>query len=174
MSTQQALALPWPAPSNSVVINPRCSLRIEADHRVLVVAGLPVHYYRAEDAVAEAYAMVPGGFWLRPADGRGTSFLAIGAYHSTLPKALCRRRDGGAQSRGRVAARPTTYLREASTLNRDDEEPGDEQPCDRAPVGRQRECYPQAGRAIKARRERTTCIARDPDRRGEASGDRRS
>jgi transposase len=58
MSTQQALALPWPAPSNTVVINPRCSLRIEADHRVLVVAGLPVHYYRAEDAVAEAYAMV--------------------------------------------------------------------------------------------------------------------
>jgi transposase len=58
MSTQQALALPSPAPSNTVVINPRCSLRIEADQRVLVVAGLPVHHYRAEDAVAEAYAMV--------------------------------------------------------------------------------------------------------------------
>ena len=25
---------------------------------VIVVAGLPVHHYRAEDAVAEAYAMV--------------------------------------------------------------------------------------------------------------------
>jgi hypothetical protein len=35
-----------------------CSLRIEADQRVIVVAGLPVHHYRAEDAVAEAYAMV--------------------------------------------------------------------------------------------------------------------
>ena len=58
MSTQQALALPSPAPSNTVVINARCSLRIEADQRVLVVAGLPVHHYRAEDAVAEAYAMV--------------------------------------------------------------------------------------------------------------------
>jgi hypothetical protein len=58
MSAQQALALPLPAPSNSVVINARCSLRIEADQRVIVVAGLPVHHYRAKDAIAEAYAMV--------------------------------------------------------------------------------------------------------------------
>ncbi len=40
------------------MINARCSLRIEAGERVIVVAGLPVHHYRAEDAVAEAYAMV--------------------------------------------------------------------------------------------------------------------
>ncbi len=58
MSAQQALALPLPAPSNTVVINARCSVRIEADQRVIVVAGLPVHHYCAEDAVAEAYAMV--------------------------------------------------------------------------------------------------------------------
>src|SRR5882672_1645804 len=58
MSTQQALALPLPAASNTVVISAACSLRIEADQRVIVVAGLPVHHYRAEDAVAEAYAMV--------------------------------------------------------------------------------------------------------------------
>src|SRR5260370_42453908 len=58
MSTQQALALPLPAASNTVVINARCSLRIEAGQRVIVVAGLPGHHYRAEDAVAEAYAMV--------------------------------------------------------------------------------------------------------------------
>jgi transposase len=58
MSAQQALALPSPAASNTVVINARCSLRIEVDQRVIVVAGLPVHHYRAEDAVAEAYAMV--------------------------------------------------------------------------------------------------------------------
>jgi hypothetical protein len=58
MSTQEALALPSPAPLNTVVINARCSLRIEADQRVIVVGGLPVHHYRAEDAVAEAYAMV--------------------------------------------------------------------------------------------------------------------
>jgi hypothetical protein len=58
MSTQPALALALPAASNTVVINARCSLRIEAGQRVIVVAGLPVHHYRAEDAVAEAYAMV--------------------------------------------------------------------------------------------------------------------
>jgi len=39
--------------SNTVVIN-----ATEADQRVIVVAGLPVHHYRAEDEVAEAYAMV--------------------------------------------------------------------------------------------------------------------
>jgi hypothetical protein len=58
MSTQEALALPSPAPSNTVVINARCSLRIEADQRAIVVAGLPVHHYRVEDEVAEAYATV--------------------------------------------------------------------------------------------------------------------
>ena len=59
---------PLPAASNSVVINARCSLRIAAGQRVIVVAGLPVHHYRAEDAVAEAYAMVflvLGGVGLR-------------------------------------------------------------------------------------------------------------
>jgi len=58
MSAQESLALPLPAASNTVVINARCSLRIEADQRAIVVAGLPVHHYRAEDAVAEVYAMV--------------------------------------------------------------------------------------------------------------------
>src|SRR5712671_3527564 len=58
MSAQLAFALPSPAASNNVVINARCSLRIEAEQRVIVVGGLPVHHYRAEDAVAEAYAMV--------------------------------------------------------------------------------------------------------------------
>src|SRR6202043_2781973 len=58
MCAQQSLALPSPAASDTVVINARCSLRIEAGQRVIVVAGLPVHHYRAEDAVAEAYAMV--------------------------------------------------------------------------------------------------------------------
>ena len=58
MNAQLALALPGAAASNTVVINARCTLRIEDDERVIVVAGLPVHHYRAEDGVAEAYAMV--------------------------------------------------------------------------------------------------------------------
>ena len=58
MNAQLALALPGAAASNTVVINARCTLRVEDDERVIVVAGLPVHHYRAEDGVAEAYAMV--------------------------------------------------------------------------------------------------------------------
>ena len=58
MSAQPALALSSPAPSSTVIINARCSLRIEADEHVIVVAGLPVHHYRGGDTVAEAYGMV--------------------------------------------------------------------------------------------------------------------
>jgi hypothetical protein len=59
MNTQLALALPSSASSsNTVVINARCTLRVQEDQRVIVVAGLPVHHYRADDVVAEAYAMV--------------------------------------------------------------------------------------------------------------------
>jgi hypothetical protein len=46
------LALPLPAVSNTVVINARCSLQIEADQRVIVIGGLAVRHYCAEDAVA--------------------------------------------------------------------------------------------------------------------------
>jgi transposase len=65
MRRREFIALPSSTASNTVFINARCSLQIEADQRVVVVAGLPVHHYRAEDAVAEAYAMVflvKGGF----------------------------------------------------------------------------------------------------------------
>ncbi|HSS66629.1 MAG TPA: helix-turn-helix domain-containing protein, partial [Gammaproteobacteria bacterium] len=58
MDTQTPLALSLPAASDTIFINARCTLRVEADERVIVVAGLPVHHYRADDAVAEAYAMV--------------------------------------------------------------------------------------------------------------------
>lgn len=58
MSAQQALALPPPAESDTVIINARCTLRIAEDHRVVVVGGLAAHHYRANDSVAEAYAMV--------------------------------------------------------------------------------------------------------------------
>ena len=42
MSAQQTLPLPSLPSSNTVVINARCSLRIEADQRVIVVAGVPL------------------------------------------------------------------------------------------------------------------------------------
>jgi transposase len=58
MNTQFALVLPPSAASNTVVINARCTLRREEEQCVIVVAGLAVHHYRADDAVAQAYAMV--------------------------------------------------------------------------------------------------------------------
>ena len=58
MSTQQALAFPAPLTSDTVVINARCTLRIEDEQRVVVIGGLPAHHYHADDSVAKAYAMV--------------------------------------------------------------------------------------------------------------------
>jgi transposase len=59
MNAQLSLALPTvSASSDTIVINARCLLRIEENQRVVIVAGLPVHHYQAEDGVAEAYAMV--------------------------------------------------------------------------------------------------------------------
>jgi len=57
MAAQQELPLS-PGPSGSIIINAHCILRAEGEHRVVVVAGLPVHHYNVKDAVAEAYAMV--------------------------------------------------------------------------------------------------------------------
>jgi transposase len=58
MAVQQELPLP-PAVSSGVrSINARCVLRAEGEHRVVVVAGLPVHHYSAQDGVAAAYATV--------------------------------------------------------------------------------------------------------------------
>ena len=41
-----------------MAINGRCALRVEDEHCVVVVCGLPVHQYSVDDAVARAYAMV--------------------------------------------------------------------------------------------------------------------
>src|SRR6185437_3760615 len=58
MNSQLALGLPAAPPSNTVVINARCTLRAEEEQRVIVVGGLAVYHYCVADAVAEAYAMV--------------------------------------------------------------------------------------------------------------------
>ena len=58
MNSQLALGLPPAPPSNTVVINVRCTLRAEEEQCVVVVGGLPVFHYCVADAMAEAYAMV--------------------------------------------------------------------------------------------------------------------
>jgi transposase len=58
MDVQLALGLPSPQDEGLVVVNGRCQIRASGDHRVVVVAGLPMHHYAEGDAVAAAYAMV--------------------------------------------------------------------------------------------------------------------
>jgi len=101
MNAQLALALPCAAPSNCVVINARCSLRVEEDQRVVVVAGLPVHHYRAEDAVAEAYAMVflvEAGFAQQTEVARG-----FARSERTVRRYQARYAQGGMAALGRQA-----------------------------------------------------------------------
>lgn len=65
MGEQQDLPLPRCDSTQTRMINVRCCLRSDGERRVVVVAGLPVHHYSSQDAVAEAYAMVflvEGGF----------------------------------------------------------------------------------------------------------------
>jgi len=58
MPEQLPLLHPTTPDSGTTIINMRCSLRSEDEQRVLVVSGSPLHHYSAQDAVAEAYAMV--------------------------------------------------------------------------------------------------------------------
>ena len=101
MDAQQDLPLPAPVPSGVTVINPRCSLRAHAEHRVVVVAGLPVHHYSADDAVAEAYAivfLVDAGY----ATQREVA-VAFGCSERTVRRHQDRYHDGG------MAALTTRY-----------------------------------------------------------------
>ena len=174
MSTQEALALPSPAPSDTVVISARCSLRIEADQRVIVVAGLPVHHYRAEDLVAEAYAMVflvESGFAQQSDVARafGRSVRSIRRYQERYARggmAALSREGGWRPGRRRISGkrlRSIEMLKSRGMSNRAI-----------AHRLRHREGHPQAGGTFEARRERTACVACDHDRGGEASGEWRA
>jgi hypothetical protein len=58
MSEQLALSLPAGSPSDTIIISARCTVHVEDKQRVVVVGGLPVHRFSADDPMAEAYAMV--------------------------------------------------------------------------------------------------------------------
>jgi len=55
---QRKLPLPEPATSGAVVINDRCVLRVEQERHVIVVAGIVVAHFAADDPAERAYAMV--------------------------------------------------------------------------------------------------------------------
>src|SRR6266702_5990981 len=148
MSDQQALALPSPAPSNTVVINARCSLRIAAGQGVIVVAGLPVHHYRAEDAVAEAYAMmflVDSGFAQQTDVARAfaRSVRTVRRHqvrYAQAGMAALGREQGWRRGRRRISGK---RLRSIEMLK-------SQGMSDRAPAGRQLEGHPKAGRTFEA------------------------
>jgi hypothetical protein len=142
MSTQQALALPASAPSTAVVINGRATLRVEGEQRVVVVAGLPVHHYRAGDPVAEAYAMVflvDSGFAQQHEVAR-----AFGCSVRTVRRHQRRYADGRMAA---LATRPSSRCVHAQACGRPAQGPRRGQPRDRAALGRHRERDPQAGRS---------------------------
>ena len=165
MSAQQALALPLPAASNTVVINARCSLRVEADQRVIVVGGLPVHHYRAEDAVAEAYAMVflvESGFaqQMDVARAFGRSVRTVRRHQARYVQggmAALGREEGWRRGRRRISGqrlRSIELLKSQGMSNR--------AVAHRLGVSEKS----QAGWSFDAGRERAACVRRDDDRSG--------
>jgi transposase len=55
---QRELFPPASSAASAIVINDRCMLRIEDQHRVVVVAGAPVAHFANDDPMARAHAMV--------------------------------------------------------------------------------------------------------------------
>ncbi len=167
MSSQQALALPLPVASNTVVINARCSLRVEADQRVIVVGGLPVHHYRAGDAVAEAYAMVflvESGFaqQMDVARAFGRSVRTVRRHQARYVQggmAALGREEGWRRGRRRISGqrlRSVELLKSQGMSNR----------AVAHRLGGEREGDLQAGWSFDAGRERAACVHRDDDRSG--------
>lgn len=93
MESQLTLGLTTPLEEGLVVVNDRCQVRQLGDHRVVVVAGLPLHRYMVGDRVAEAYAMVflvDSGFALQ----REVA-VAFGRSERTVRRHQRRYADGG-------------------------------------------------------------------------------
>ena len=68
-------------------------VRAEGEHRVVIVAGLPVHHYSVTDAMAEAYAMVvlvDGGYATQKEVA-----VAFGSSDRTVRRHQGRDADGG-------------------------------------------------------------------------------
>jgi transposase len=55
---QRELFLPTAPADAAIVINDRCVLRVEDQHSVIVIAGLPFGHFENDDAMGRAYAMV--------------------------------------------------------------------------------------------------------------------
>ena len=133
MNSQLALGLPAVAPSDTVVINARCTLRTEGDQRVVVVAGLPVYHYCAVDAVAEAYAMV------MLVDSGFAQQNEVARAFDRAERTVRRHQEHYAEAGMAGLGRPQGWRRgrrRISGKDRATQEPGAEQLGDRAATGR--------------------------------------
>ena len=135
-----------PAPSNSVVISARRSLRIEGKQRVIVIALLPVHHYCSRTRSPRLYATM---FLVESSFAQQTGVAQ--AFDRSVRKSAAGTKDAIRRA-GWQPLPETTDCRQAAAQYRNAEEPGNEQPIDRASAGRQRERHPQAGRAFPVRR----------------------
>jgi hypothetical protein len=91
-------------PVGTVLINERCILRDDGEHRVVLVAGLPLAQYTVGDRMAEAHAMVSlvGQGW---ADQNDVA-RAFRCTTRTLRRYQRRHEDGGLAALGRPAGYP--------------------------------------------------------------------
>ena len=126
---------------------------------MIIVGGLPVHHDRADDAVAEAYAMVllvESGFARRKRKLRARSH-AQSARCDSASGTLRAERDGGAGTRRGLASRSTACFGQAAAKHRETQERGVEQPGDRATAGCQREGHQEAGGSVEVRGGGAAC-----------------
>jgi transposase len=112
MAEQLDLPLSGALASGTIFINGRCTLQTEGEHRVLFVAGLPIHHHSVGDRVAEAYAMVmlvDNGYATQREVAR-----AFGTCERTIRRQVARyREDGMAALATRCGWRPGRRRRPA-------------------------------------------------------------
>lgn len=117
-STQQGKLFPAEAADGGTVcINGRCVVRTKDDHRVVLVAGLPIAHFSVGDRMAEAYAMVTlvEQGWAEQAEVA----RAFGCSARTVRRSQRRFEEGGMVALGRSAGFPKGRRRlRASRLRR--------------------------------------------------------
>ncbi len=104
-------------PAGTICINARCLIRTRGEHRVVVVAGMPLWHYSVGDRMAEAYAMVclVEQGWAH----QNEVALALGCSRRTLYRYQCRFDEGGLPALGRIGGYPQGLQRlSPSRLNR--------------------------------------------------------
>ena len=119
-STQQGRLFPAEMAGGSpdtVCINGRCVVRTKDEHRVVLVAGLPIAHFSVGDRMAEAYAMVTlvEQGWAEQAEVA----RALGCSARTVRRSQRRFEEGGMVALGRSAGFPKGRRRlRASRLRR--------------------------------------------------------